>query len=264
MQTFSYKAGVVHPGGTCPPASRAFTDHLDIDVYFPAISGEDVLAPIIFFIHGGSWETGDTHHIDWSPAYFLQRGYAVVSAQYGYCCWGFTVFDMAAQLTAAVDYVRANATSWSFDMNRIFVTGASAGGHLALLLAYTFDSPVCGNWSSCGIQGVMDLYGRKDEFGVERLTYLTNSTSVEVWQKAMPLHLITSSSPPTVTFHGTWDRVVPYEGSVRHHQRLEKFGVKHLLVACPTFDHAPERFYWGGPAQIHRYVMERFLTLDEV
>ena len=71
-----------------------------------------------------------------SFAYFLDRGYAVVSTQYSLVCYGYSALDMLDDLTAAFEYVRANATAWGLDGDNIHIVGGSAGGHLALLTAY--------------------------------------------------------------------------------------------------------------------------------
>lgn len=274
LETHTYITGLIQRKDECGDSvtRRPWTDHLAMDVYFPDNAGREALAPIVFFTHGGGWTSNDKDFINWSPAYFVERGYAVVSAQYGYTCFGFTVWDMLLQLTTALDHMRAKASSWGFDADRIFLAGDSSGGHLALMLAYTLNSPVCGNWSSCGIRGVFDMYGPK---GVASgplygpiyrniFTTLTNSTRQEDWDRASPMHVVSASSPPTVTLQGTWDGWVPFSGSVRFHERLEELGVKHLLVGLPTFTHVPEKGYWGGPAQIHRFVFERFLALEDL
>lgn len=244
---------------------RPWTGNLGLDVYFP--TQRQALAPIIFFFHGGAWRFRGKEFIKWSPAYFLDRGFAVVSVEYTYVCWGFTVFEMVEQLASAFDQVRANATSWGFDKDRIFLSGASAGGQLAILLAHMLNSPVCGTWRSCGIKGVLDLYGVKDiiwpEFvGRGIFTELTNSSSREDWERACPVHIVSESSPPTVTVQGTWDYLVLFRSSMRFHDKMEEHGAKHLLVGLPTFGHDPEAGFWGAPAQIHRFVLERFLALD--
>lgn len=269
METHTYMTGLEWRKDDCKANvnARRWADHLDLDVYFPAKRAQ-ALAPIIVWIHAGAWKQRDKDFIKWSPAYFLDRGYAVVSLQFTYSCWGFIVWEMLSQMTAALDYVRANSSSWGFDKDRIFVSGASSGGHLAIMLAYTFKSPVCGNWSSCGIKGVLDLYGAKDLMWIGDLaskvifTPLTNSSKQEDWEAVCPINLVSETSPPTVTIHGTWDYVIDFASSVQFHKKLEQHGVRHLLVGLPTFGHDPEAGYWGAPAQIHRFVLERFVAMD--
>ena len=89
-----------------------------------------------------------------SFAYFLDRGYAVVSTQYSLVCYGYSALDMQADLTTAFEYVRANATGWGLDGDNIHIVGGSAGGHLALLTAYSLNSSA--------VRSVFNTYGISD------------------------------------------------------------------------------------------------------
>jgi len=241
-------------------------DKLDLDVYFPKRSGDE-LAPIIFFIHGGGWAFGDKRGFTWSLAYFLDRGYAVVSSQYSFVCEGFTISEMLDQLTVSFDLVYKNAPEWGLDRERIFFKGLSAGGHLALMLANTLNSPTCGNWESCGVKGVFNFYGVTTEaypmkFGVETLLALTGEANKEAAKAWFPAYIVNASSPPVMSIHGTHDDVVPYTDAVLLHQNLDKAGVKQLLITAKTFGHICEMGSYGNPcAQVHRFAFERFLAL---
>lgn len=258
-------------GWTESCGGRPFLDSLAMDVFSP--SREDgQLAPIIFNIHGGGFLRGDKDHPGLEYySYFVDRGYALVSPQYGFICDGFSAFDMVDQLTKAFDYVRANATKWGMDPKRIFVSGQSAGGHLALMLAYTLNSPVCGGWRTCGIKGVYNQYGvatpiplpegKRDRLLADTLHGTSNSSQAYL---AYPIAHVANSSPPTLSHHGSWDSVVPYSSSIALHTALRDNGVKEYLMALPTFEHVCEYGYWQGCAQLFRFAFERFLALRDL
>jgi len=258
------------------PTARAFSGNLELDVYRPekpykVPGGADAKSPIVFFVHGGAWVSNDKDTISWSIAYLLERGYAVVSPQYMYTCWGYSWLEMNEQIHTAFNYMRANATKWGFDENRIFVMGESAGGHLALMFSYTFDTHTtlpCSTWKGCGIRAVYDLYGAKGSPNCglfEKL--LTNKTCVDSPEHVdmiRPVKNVKNATltPPTVTIHGTWDLLVRYPTSVEMHDELEKAGVKHHLITLRTYPHVLEYGYYGLPGQMNRYAMERVLAAE--
>jgi len=256
--------------------SRPFTDFLEYDIYLPKEVPEGG-APLIFFIHGGSWSWGDKggpanpdlvgDGPTWSFAYFLERGYAISSVQYHYQCYGFSAWDMLDQITTAFTDIYNRADEWKLNKNRIFISGSSAGGHLALMLAYTMDNPACGNWRSCGVKSVFDLYGVKEEFGDSSdpsNDFAQRFLGGRNVSEAFPSFYIQEGTdlPPTITMQGSWDILVPYSSSVRFHKKLEETGNQHLLISMYTWYHIFELGYWGAPQQMVRYLLERVLTLD--
>jgi acetyl esterase/lipase len=60
-----------------PPGVDA--NHLSLDVYAPEDARD---APVMIYIHGGGWRTGDKKAVGAKPAYFTERGYVFVSMNY--------------------------------------------------------------------------------------------------------------------------------------------------------------------------------------
>lgn len=91
-------------------------------------------APVLVFLHGGGWSTGDKGRVSLLPAYARRHGFLLVSANYrltpqvdaGGC---------AQDVASALAWVRANAARYGGDPRRIVVAGHSAGAHLAALVA---------------------------------------------------------------------------------------------------------------------------------
>lgn len=265
VETYIYLSSVERKPGWSESCSRPFLEKLALDVVFPN-RNDDQPAPIIFFIHGGGFIQEDPP-IGPFP-YFVDRGYAMVSPQYALICDGFSAFEMLDQLTKAFDYLRANATKWGMDPNRIFIAGQSAGGHLALMLAYTLNSPVCGGWQSCGIKGVYNQYGvavpiplPTGERDLLLAHTLHGTEDPEQAKLAYPITHVTNSSPPTMSHHGTWDTMVPYYMSIDLHNALQSSGVREYLITLPTFEHGCEIGYYQGCSQLFRFAFERFLAL---
>ncbi|GAA4724636.1 alpha/beta hydrolase [Sphingomonas lutea] len=92
-------------------------------------------APILLFIHGGGWAIGDKRHAS-APkaAHFSERGWAYASINYRLVP-SATVEQQAADVAAAIAWLRANASANHLDADRIVLMGHSAGAHLAALVA---------------------------------------------------------------------------------------------------------------------------------
>ncbi|HPA19835.1 MAG TPA: alpha/beta hydrolase [Verrucomicrobiae bacterium] len=101
-------------------------------------------APLLFFIHGGGWMTGDKANPDFL-AQCLENGISVASINYRF------IGDAAAEKVAppvkvclddaarALQFVRSKAVEWHIDKGRIGGCGGSAGGFTALWLAFHPD-----------------------------------------------------------------------------------------------------------------------------
>lgn len=104
----------------------------------------DQTTPLLFFIHGGGWMTGDKANPDFL-AKCLENGISVVSINYRF------IPDAAAEkidppvkgclddAARALQFVRSKAAEWRIDKTRIGGCGGSAGGFTALWLAFHPD-----------------------------------------------------------------------------------------------------------------------------
>jgi len=222
-----------------------------LDLYLPASAKSPV--PLILFIHGGGWEAGDKNCFpEGNP---ISRGYAVASIDYRLS----QVAKFPAQIEdckAAVRWIRANASKYNIDPNRIVAWGYSAGGHLAALLGTSGGikrlegtNPENSEVSS-GVQAVVDCCGPTDftTMGdfipdvVERLLGGSVSKKRGLAVEASPVTYVTKDDPPFLIIHGKLDDLVPWQQSQELHDKLVKAGVESELHLLPNAGHG-----FGGP-----------------
>lgn len=101
-----------------------------LDVYSPP--GAKNL-PVVFWIHGGGWQTGDKKDVQLKPTVFTEKRFVFVSTNYRLLPavdMGTLVRDVAS----ALGWTHAHAAEYGGDPTRIFVMGHSAGAQLAALL----------------------------------------------------------------------------------------------------------------------------------
>ena len=140
----------------------------------------------------------------------LESGITVVSPQYSLVCHGYNGIDMLDDLYAARTYLSEHAEEWGVDDSKVAAVGTSSGGHLAMLVAYSYPS----NFTS-----VYNLYGPGDfaewfekgwiaggtaglEFSChnpdDHWSYVVPSCSKTNISSVSPISLVAVDSPRTV------------------------------------------------------------------
>ena len=139
--------------------------------------------PAIVCIHGGGWGKGDRRHHATIAKAMAARGYVTVTIDYRLS--GVAIFPAHIQdCKAAVRWLRAHAEKWGVDPDLIGATGASAGGHLAALLATSggveeLEGESGNPGFSSDIQAAVSMGGQSD-FMSERNRRI--SADREIWQ----------------------------------------------------------------------------------
>jgi acetyl esterase/lipase len=101
-----------------------------LDVYSPRDAKN---LPVVFWIHGGGWQTGDKTEVQLKPQAFQDKGFVFVSTNYRLLPdvdMGTIVRDVAK----AVRWVHDHIAGHGGDPKRLFILGHSAGAQLAALL----------------------------------------------------------------------------------------------------------------------------------
>ena len=234
---------------------------LTLDLYRPAdVSGP---LPVIVFIHGGGWNRGRKERC---PAVrIVDAGYAVASIDYRLT----TVAPFPAQIEdckAAVRWLRANASKYNLDPDRIGVWGFSAGGHLAALLGTSGGVPELEGGGdnlnvSSRVQAVLAVSAPVDFLRLyhDALTTPTEKTPkvlaairmlmggpIEEHKttaiQASPLHYVSKDDPPFLIIHGEEDPTVPVIQCQLLSEALKRAGVETTLEIASGRGHGA-----GGP-----------------
>jgi arylformamidase len=88
-------------------------------------------APINVFIHGGAWRGGNAASAAYMSETFVDAGAHFIALDFNNVIQtNGNLMTMAEQVRRAVAWVHKNATSFSGDSNRLYVSGHSSGAHL--------------------------------------------------------------------------------------------------------------------------------------
>lgn len=101
-----------------------------LDVYSPQ-NAKDL--PVVFWIHGGGWQTGDKTDVQIKPKVFMDKGFVFVSTNYRL----LPSVDMATivrDVAKSIRWVHENIAKHGGDPKRLLVMGHSAGAQLAALI----------------------------------------------------------------------------------------------------------------------------------
>jgi acetyl esterase/lipase len=251
---------------------------LALDVYRPARTKDPV--PAVIVVHGGGWTAGDKGEAPRASAALAQHGFAVFDVQYRLApppTWR----DAVGDVKCAVGWVKRHARQASVDVDpaRVFLLGRSAGGHLALLAAYTPEDgtlpPSC-DAGDTRVAGVISLYGASDlgaawqHPGNRRVFDLpsrtsqyvgaTPSTEPDRYRLLSPIERATSAAPPTLLIHGGRDAFVPVDQATRLARQLAALGVPHDLLVVPYAQHAFDFVSGGLGQQLAEQATLRFLA----
>ncbi len=219
--------------------------------------------PVIVWIHGGAWQSGNKDNTPALP--LVARGYAVASINYRlsqHAKWPAQIEDCKA----AIRWLRANASNYHLDPERIGVWGASAGGHLVAVLGTTggvkeLEGEGGNSEQSSRVQAVIDWFGPSDfttiaeQAGPDSQLDHAASDSPEAKllggrirdnkdkaTKASPVAYVNKEAAPFLIMHGDKDRVVPYAQSVELAEALKKAGVDVTLKKIEGAGHGGPRF----------------------
>jgi len=102
-----------------------------LDIYGPD-DAKDL--PVVFWIHGGGWQTGDKADVQIKPRVFADRGFVFVSTNYRLLP-DVEMDVLIRDVAQSLGWVHKNIAKHGGDPTRIFVMGHSAGAQLAALLS---------------------------------------------------------------------------------------------------------------------------------
>ncbi len=216
---------------------------------------------IIFFIHGGGWIQGDKiGHID-DARHFCNLGYISATINYRYVSEDTTVYDELDDITSALETIKTECAKYGFNLEKLLLSGGSAGSHLTLLYAYTRkeEAPitpvaVCPYCPPVNCSKPDFLMGISGEFEDWKYSVLSKCCGVEInkknhlkpqqqeaLKKISPQEYISENCVPTAIFHGRLDELIPFSHIEKFIETLSKNGVKNDLLIYENSGHALDK-----------------------
>ena len=210
--------------------SKVGDRELLLDAFVPKREGD---LPAVLVVHGGAWRSGNRQQL---------RTYAKELAKRGIVCFAIDYrlapeHKFPAQIEdcrEAVKWIRANATEFKVDTERLGAIGYSAGGHLVCLLATTGERPKEENGNVDTRIKAAAAGGAPTDFR----SFPDNGKWAEYWmggdlktcpdlfRDASATAFVDKEDAPVFFFNGTVDKVVPIAWSQSCYEALKSIGVK--------------------------------------
>lgn len=213
--------------GSNVPYNSATPQNLELDVYQP--NGDNApLRPLVLVFHGGSFISGSKTGNDVVPLCqdLARLGYVSASVEYRLGMNNFplpgpnqvdateAVMRAVQDARAAVRYFRkdaANGNTFKIDTNHIYIAGVSAGGFIALHLAYldqVSEIPAGVNMNGASLLGGLEGNSGNPGFSskVNAIVNIAGALGDTAW--------INQGDIPCLSLHGTNDGTVPFGSAV--------------------------------------------------
>lgn len=225
-----------------------------LDLYLPEnMQGETGL---VLMIHGGAWIAGDKEGYKDALEYAsTSLGIAAAAINYRYLGENVTIHDILDDIDAALAVIKEKGAKTGLDINKVLLTGSSAGAHLSMLYAYSRDdtAPVkpVAVVSNCGPTDLTDegfyignALGDEETIAYlmslcigKNFSYAEKDAYIEELKAVSPLYYVDESTVPTVVNHGMVDDIVPFSNATALVESFEKNGVKYDFNVYPNSGH---------------------------
>lgn len=235
-------------------------EKLLLDLYIPKVSSPDYL-PVLIVIHGGAWCGGDKADEGLNAEYArmaAKNGISAISINYRLS----QVATFPAQLEdvqSAILWLCNYAQELKIDVSRIGLLGASAGAHLASLLAVTMSSGVFNTSAviqskkvDARIRAVVSICGPQDLLSlalsppredlppvIHQFIGGTPETHEHLYRRASPIFHVNKDAPPFLFIHGEEDPTIPIAQAIQMYKALENCGVSCDFIRVHNGLHNP-------------------------
>lgn len=273
--------GTPRPTRTLVYATVEGGQPLSLDVYRPGpATPATAKVPAVIVVHGGGWSADDKGDASQASERLAAQGYAVFDIQYRTAPqpnWKTATGDVKC----AIGWVKRHAKSEAgvdVDPSRVTLLGRSAGGHLALLAAYTPDDPALPPSCDAGdtrVESVISFYGPTDlawgydhpgnprvfDMRVRVSNFMggTPAGAPERYRLMSPTARAKRGAPRTLLLHGGHDQFIPAGHADLLAARLRELGVPHDVLVVPYAQHAFDFISGGLAGQLAEDAIARFL-----
>lgn len=225
-----------------------------LDLAIPQTDASEV--GLVLFIHGGAWIGGDKNGYSGGISHCANNmGLAGAALNYRYLSDDVSLHEIIADIDAALAKIKTTAAENGVNINKVLLTGSSAGAHLSMLYAYkckdTAPIKPAAVFSYCGPTDLYDdnFYYNNAMGNTEYVCQLmslacgqdftmeTKDSAKAALDDVSPLTYVDADICPTAICHGQKDSIVPYTNATSIVAAFKQHGVKYDFISYPHSDH---------------------------
>lgn len=230
------------------------------DLYVPANRSKATYG-LVVYLHAGGFTTGDKADDKEMLQWLCSKGYVAAGINYTLRNDVYpetSVYSQSEEIKNSIPFVVEEARKLGYNIDRMAISGGSAGGCLALLYAYrdadTSPVPVkmvfeavapasfyAEDWTPYGLdqnpEAAAGLFGimsgkniTPEMLSTEEYETAIKDISAYIW--------VNENTVPTVCAYGVYDKVCPFDSSKHLIKALEENNVTYDYIEFPHSGHA--------------------------
>lgn len=226
--------------------------NLRLDIFVPKTNQKKI--PIVIFIHGGGWGSGDKSFQHPLANVIASKGFLCATVEYRLspeAKYPAAVHD----IKSAIKWLKNNAAVYNADSSNVTLLGCSSGGHLAALCGVANSLPIFepGDFLtdiSSKVYAVIDIDGILDfthpaESGKDTSDLFPSvgklwlgasfKENPKLWIEASPINYIDESSPEFLFINSSIERF--HAGQDSAVVLFKKYGIKYKIQTLPNTPH---------------------------
>ncbi|MBI3438154.1 MAG: alpha/beta hydrolase [Proteobacteria bacterium] len=207
-----------------------------VDVYAPSGAAADATLPVIVFIYGGSWATGEKNDYQFLGQALASRGFVVAIPNYRLVpSTHFPGFIEDCAL--GVKWVSENIAAHGGDPNRIVLMGHSAGAYNAIMLALNAHYLRAAGVGANAIRGFVGLAGPYNFLPFDVASTRSAFGQAPEPRETQPINFARADGPPLLLLWGDRDTTVGRRNIAGMEQAAHAAGERVETKIYPRVDH---------------------------
>ena len=269
--------------GAAPDESRIYAhpegEALWLDIYHPLQTKTSARSPVMVVVHGGGFLAGSRAFGAANSRWYADHGWTVISIDYRLARDDRPTWNLATRdVQCALAWTATNAAELHIDLDRVTLTGGSAGGSLAMAAGYLANAkrtdPECGKAiphvaavvAKAPLIDVIGSWYYPGELRDEQRSYLTryiggSPRDYPDRYAAIDLrHFQFPSNPPTLLLGGASDPLLPAEAGADFMRKANAAGLEVHQILFPYSGHDFNTTYNSITNQAMRQIIAQFIV----
>jgi acetyl esterase/lipase len=205
-----------------------------LDIYQP--KHVNAASAVAIFFYGGSWDSGSKNDYKFVAEALTSQGITVVIPDYR--VYPDVLFpEFMNDPVHVAQWVKHNILQYGGDPQRVFLSGHSAGAHIAVMLGVNAEYLTQINMKPADFRGIIGLAGPYDFLPLQsnRLKAIFGEESQQ-W-KSQPIHFVDGRNPPMQLLVGLKDDTVWPRNTFNFAAKIQQAGGQVEVVEFPSYQH---------------------------